>query len=157
MTAPARRLATSFLRRTGGLATILAVIAGILGMHVMTGNHSMHSAAAMTATGIGAVHAESPADGHSGHQGSGTHSTHLTSAQDMAGVSSEPCSGTCASMQTMTVSCTPSAKSGILSAPLPGSTVFGAVPKAGAFSTVPGPYFYTPGGPSPGDLSISRT
>jgi hypothetical protein len=158
MTAAAKRLAMAFLRRAGGFAAVLAVIAGILGMHVMTGNHSMHSPAAMTAATAGAVHAESPADSHSGYyQASGTHSTHQASGQDLAVASSGPCSDGCTGMQTMTTSCTPSAKTGSLTAPLPGTTVFGAVPAGLLSGGLPGVYSYLPGGPSPGELSISRT
>jgi hypothetical protein len=157
MTAPAQRLAMAFLRRAGGLAAVLAVIAGILGMHVMTGHHSMHSPAALTAATAGVVHAGTPVDGHSGYQASGTRFTQQASGQDLAVVSSEPCSDSCTSIQTMTASCTPSAKTGSLTAPLPGTTVFGAVPAAGVTGGLPGAYSYLPGGPSPGELSISRT
>ncbi|MFF1385710.1 hypothetical protein ACFVWT_19335 [Arthrobacter sp. NPDC058288] len=158
MTASAKRLVMTFLRRAGGLAAVLAVIAGILGMHVMTGDHSMPSPAAMTTTTAGAVHnTASPPDGHSGHQVSGGHSTQEASVQDVTGSPSEPCSGSCTSMQTMTVSCTPSAKSGSLTAPLPGTTLFGVIPGAGLAGARPNAYSYLPGGPSPGELSISRT
>ncbi len=56
MTASHRNVASAFLHRAGLLAGILAVLAGILGMHVITGSHSMHSPAALTAAaGTGAV------------------------------------------------------------------------------------------------------
>ncbi|MET1086086.1 MAG: hypothetical protein ABWY04_03035 [Arthrobacter sp.] len=158
MTASAKRLVMILLRRAGGLAAVLAVIAGILGMHVMTANHSMPSPAAMTTTTAGAVHnTASPADGHAGHQVSAGHSTQGASVQDVTESPSEPCSGSCTSMQTMTVSCTPSAKSGSLTAPLPGTTLFGVIPAAGPAAALEGLYSYLPGSPSPGELSISRT
>lgn len=157
MTASAKRLVMMFLRRAGVLAAVLTVIAGILGMHVLTGNHSMHSPAAMTATTADPVHAPSRGEDHPVHQVPGGHPTHAASVQDMAGSSAGPCSGNCTSMQTMTVSCTPSAKSGSLTAPLPGTTAFGAVPGAGTAGAFPRLYSYLPGGPSPGELSISRT
>ena len=157
MTASAKRLLMILLRRAGGLAAVLAVIAGILGMHVMTGDHSMLSPATMATTTAGAVHTASPVGGDSGRQVSAAHSPPLASVQDVTGSPSEPCSGSCTSMQTMTVSCTPSAKSGSLTAPLPGTTLFGVIPGAGPAAALEGLYSYLPGSPSPGELSISRT
>lgn len=55
MAASHRNAASALLRRTGPLAGILAVLAGILGMHVLTGTHSMHSPAALTAAASGAT------------------------------------------------------------------------------------------------------
>lgn len=43
MTDPSRGRATAFLLRTGLLAGLLAIIGGIVGMHVMAGGHSMHA------------------------------------------------------------------------------------------------------------------
>lgn len=153
--------ATAFLRRAGGLAAILAVIAGILGMHVIAGNHSAHSAAATT---VALTNAGSPADDAPTHQGPGAHPSHSAPAHhaaDPAGAAVEPCSGSCTSgcpsAQTTTVSCTPSAQSGSLNAPLPGTTVFGAVPGSGPLDALLRAYSYLPGSPSPGELSISRT
>lgn len=162
MTASHRNVASAFLHRVGLLAGILAVLAGILGMHVITGSHSMHSPAALTAaagTGAGHIHSAA-ADGH-GELGvtDASPAHHSSDGHNAPGIVVEQCScsDSCASMHTMTVSCTPSGKSGSLSVPLPGTAVFGVIPNATAPGAVSGSYSYLPGSPSPGELSISRT
>ncbi|WP_395398703.1 hypothetical protein ACHMXB_12580 [Arthrobacter sp. UC242_113] len=157
MTAPMKRIARAFLW-AGGLAAVLAVVAGILGMHVITGNHSMHSMTAMSAESAGtlqSVHAGGAAKSHPDHTASGTQAVQEAAGHDMGSV--DPCCGSCTDMQTMTVSCTPSAKSGSLAAPPPGTTVFGAIPVMAAQGTVVSTYSYLPRSPSPSDLCISRT
>lgn len=160
MNAPGHRLATTFLHRAGLLAGVLAIIAGIFGMHVMTGTHSVHAPAAVTATSDGTVHSYPAVDGHAGHQAPGAPTAHQASAlqdKDVASAQSCSCSGDCTSMQAMTVSCIPSAKTWSLAAPLPGITGFGVNDRAGMSSTVTARNAYLPGSPSPGELSISRT
>ncbi|MFJ5699180.1 hypothetical protein [Arthrobacter sp. NPDC093139] len=153
--------AFAFFCRTGLLVGILAVLAGILGMHVITGSHGMHSPAALTAAHAATDHAGSTAVGaHAAHGTPGTSSGHHSSGGHNAdGVSAEECacSGNCAGMHSMTVSCTPSGKTGSLTVPVPGTAVFGAVSNAGVHAALPGSYPYLPGSPSPGELSISRT
>lgn len=162
MTAPHRNVTSAFIHRAGLLAGILAVLAGILGMHVITGGHSMHSPVGLTAAaGAGAGHAHSAAAHVHAEQGvanaspaqhsSDGHTAHSIVAEQCS------CSDSCASMHTMTVSCTPSGKTGSLSVPLPGTAVFGVIATATAPGAVPGSYSYRPGSPSPGELSISRT
>jgi len=157
MTASRRNVASAFLHRAGLLAGILAVLAGILGMHVLTGTHSMHSPAAITAAAMD--HTESAAaDGHPDHGAADTSSIHGTDVQ-VAGISIVEhcsCSASCAGMPTMT-SCTPLGKTGSLSVPLPGTAVIGVISDARAPGAVPGPHSYLPCSPSPGELSISRT
>ena len=162
MTASHRNVASAFLHRAGLLAGILAVLAGILGMHVMTGSHSMHSPAALTAAaGTGAGHTHpAAAHGHAEHAITDASPAHHSSDGHTAPsivVEQCSCSDSCASMHTMTVSCTPSGKTGSLSVPLPGTAVFGVISNATAPGAVPGSYSYRPGSPSPGELSISRT
>ncbi|WP_427006963.1 hypothetical protein [Pseudarthrobacter sp. H2] len=166
MTASHRNFTAAFLRRAGLLVGLLAVMAGIFGMHVMTGTHSMHSPAAVPAT-TPEIHAGSAAtDGHAVHQASGTSGAHpaaelrvAADINDTAGTTAQMCScpdsGT--GMHAMSASCTPSVKTGSLSAPLPGTTVFGIISHARAAGTVPRHYCHLPDGPSPGELSISRT
>lgn len=157
--APAGRVVTAFPRRAGQLVAILALIAGILGMHVITVNHSMHIAAAATASPKGAAHTSSAIDshdGHDGHRAAGGH-PHPALEQDATAQPPEPCPGTCHSIRVTAASCTLSATGGTMSAPLPGSTVFGAIPDADHAGSVPRPYSYLPGSPTPGELSISRT
>jgi hypothetical protein len=156
MTTSHRNLTAAFLRRTGLLVGLLAIIAGIFGMHVMTGAHSMHSPAAVTATTSG-VHA---ADGHVVHQESGTSRARpAADIRDAAGTPAQMCScSDCGTgMHAMTGSCIPSVKKGTLAAPSPATTVFGVIPKAGATGTFRGDWSYLAGTPSPGELSISRT
>ncbi len=77
--------------------------------------------------------------------------------QDTTGQPSDPCPGNCHSIQATTACCTLSATAGSLTAPLPGTTMFGAVPAADPPGSLPPRYSYLPGSPSPGELSISRT
>ena len=160
MTASHRTLTAAFLRRAGLLLGLLAIIAGLFGMHVMTGNHSRHAPAAVTAPTPG-VHAGSAAtDGRAVHQGSGTTPVRPAAGlRDAAGTPAQmcPCSGSCTGVHAMAGSCTLSVKTGSLSAPSPGITVVGAIPRAGLAGTGPGPYGHLPDSPSPGELSISRT
>jgi hypothetical protein len=162
-----RNFAAAFLRHAGPLAVILAVVTGILGMHVMTGTLSMHFPAALTAATAGTVHAQSAAaTGHTGHLAAGgpaadrpeAYGKGVVAPADSCSCScSCSCSGDCTSLHTMTVSCIPSAKTGSLSAPMPGTAVFGKIRDPGAPGAAPVLYSYLPGGPSPGELSISRT
>ncbi|UKA53500.1 hypothetical protein LFT45_17525 [Arthrobacter sp. FW305-BF8] len=157
MPAPLKRLMRAFLW-AGELTAVLAVVAGILGMHVITGNHSIHSMTAMSARtpgGLLALHTEGPAESHP-HPASGLHAVQEAADHGMGSVD-RCCGSCCTGIQTMTVSCTPSAKSGSLAAPLPGTSVFGAVPGTTAPGSAAGSYSYLPGGPSPGALCISRT
>jgi hypothetical protein len=57
----------------------------------------------------------------------------------------------------MTAACTPSAKSGSLAAPLPGTGIIARNINAGAPGTPSARWSYLPGSPSPGELCISRT
>ncbi|KQR75342.1 hypothetical protein ASF98_05805 [Arthrobacter sp. Leaf337] len=157
MTAPAHAPAIAFLRRAGLFTAVLALIAGIFGMHVMTTTHAVHSPA--TERAVSAHHASSGA-GHTGD-----HTPGPSSAPDMppatgeAGTRTVQCtdSGTCTSMQAMTGSCTPSAKTGSLAAPLPGTGIIGRNTNTGTLATISARWAYLPGSPSPGELCISRT
>jgi hypothetical protein len=155
MTASGRNLAAASLERAGLLACILAVVAGILGMHVMAGSHSMHFPA-----GAATVHAETAAaHGHPVHGNVDTASFQRTGGQiaDSSSVEGCTCSESCTSGHTMTVSCTPLAKNGSQFVALPGKGIFGSISNARAPGTIPRAYSYLPGSPSPGQLSISRT
>lgn len=157
-------VAGSFLRGAGLLAGVLAVIAGILGMHIMTGTHLMHSPAAITAsTGASTV-----GTGPATSAGAGNHLEHPAPAAAHAhpassaqhGVSPPEqcsCSANCPSLHTMTASCTPSAKTGSLSAPLDSTAGSAAISPPGPADAPASHWSYLPGSPSPGELSISRT
>lgn len=66
MTASHRNAVSAALHRAGLLAGLLAVLAGILGMHVLTGTHSIHAPAALTAAADAAMEHAEPAAAH-GH------------------------------------------------------------------------------------------
>ena len=158
MTAPAHATAIAFLRRAGLFTAVLALIAGIFGMHVMTATHAMHSPATAAAT-VSAPHDSSPA-GHAGEHPAGPSSApEVHAAQDEAGARTVQCtdSNTCTSMQSMTSACTPSAKTGSLAAPLPGTGIIARNTNAGTQSAISALWSYLPGSPSPDELCISRT
>ncbi len=161
MNAAARRRLAALMGRAVLLAGILAIVAGILGMHALTGNHAAHtlgagpppSSAVATPGGHGhSVHS------HSGH--SGVVQGHSGVVQGEPGSDSAPApafTGSLGSPELPAAACTPLAKAGSLVAPDPGSVGQLAdargSPGAGSMRFYP----YLPDGPSPGDLSISRT
>ena len=166
MTASHRNPTAALLRRTVLLVGLLAIIAGIFGMHVMTGAHSTHSPAAVTAATPGVNTGAAATDSHAFHQASGTAQAHPAAdirdgpgIRDTAGTDAQicSCSDSGTGMHAMAGSCIPSVKTGSLAAPSPGTTAFKVIPRAGAAGTVPGDWSYLPGAPSPGELSISRT
>lgn len=126
-----RALTRSSLREAGLFAGVFALIAGILGMHVMTGTHSAHATAAAT------------------------HSQHAVAQEPTAAHCS--CAGDCGDQQAATVTCTPSLAAGVLAAAAPDTvTVLPATLQPADFTSA-SVWQYRPAGPSPGDLSISRT
>ncbi|MFJ4171457.1 DUF6153 family protein [Paenarthrobacter sp. NPDC089714] len=120
----------SFLRTAGLLSAVFALIAGILGMHVMTGTHSLHATAAAPHT---------------------AHAVEAPSAEHCS------CATACTDQHVNNVSCTPTVATGALAAPAPdNSTALPARLQPVAFASAK-VWQYRPDGPSPGDLSISRT
>lgn len=154
MTAPRTRAGLS-LGPIVLFGAIIALIVGILGMHVMTGTHSLHAAGAVSSAGT-----DSAAPGRSSHGG---HSSHGASLEEPTTHSAPPvttqcsCSGSCSAQHAMGVSGIPLAATGTLSAPAPDSTPAVAQPYLGTAVAASGLWTYSPGSPSPGDLSISRT
>jgi hypothetical protein len=156
MTATMPSRIAALLGRAGLIAGMLAVIAGILGMHVMTGSHSMHAAAGPE---TGLLHAAaSTAPGHAGHShlGAATAMPAATATESTTDTASCPDPGHCPSAASMGGVCVPAPGTSSLAAPLPGSTPFSVQSSAGLAVTVVG-YTYLPNGPSPGELCISRT
>ena len=155
----ARSLASVFLRRAGMFSLVFALIAGIFGMHVMSGHHSMHGpASAMTGTeSIGP-------SGHLHHAHAAGEAAAITAgAADTAAGHEIPAAagcpdGDCSGAQAMTVSCIPAGKTGSLAAPVPGTAVFAAaLVRAGPAGQVSGRSAHKPDTPTPCELSISRT
>lgn len=153
MTAPEHRAAVTFLRRAGLFGAVLALIAGIFGMHVMTTNHMPAMAAA-----AGSAHHESSDAGHVEHLAA-TPNLDMSGFQPGSDPGAAQCSasGSCTSVHAMTGACTPSAKIGSLQAPMPGTWVIARAPLTGATTETPANWSYLPGSPSPGELCISRT
>lgn len=137
MTDPLRGRATAFLRRLGLLAALFAIIAGIVGMHVMAGGHNM---LATPAAGPAAVAGQPHVDQHE------------------ASSPAAPCTcpGSCTGMSALHAVCVPAPGHNTLTAPLPGVPPYATAGTSTAGALVSG-YSHRPGSPSPGDLCISRT
>ena len=127
------------LHRARMVLLSLALMAGILGMHVMAltpiDGHGTPAEAS----------AAMPDHNHAGLQQPGTAiDDHCTGPHGGTG------------MHTMDPSCTPAAASASFAAPPPGTGVAVATPPSGVSVAAPR-WSYHPGSPSPGDLCISRT
>ncbi len=158
MTARASVLSAALLR-AGLLAAVLAIVAGIFGMHVMTADHGSH---ASPSTHAGPAHADAvhPAgDSAVGHPAGGHTPAAHPAAQAEAAVSFTPaqsCSSGCPGAQEAGASCIPSAKAGSLAVipPATGPAVHSGQATGTASSA---DYSYVPSSPTPCELSISRT
>ena len=158
MTAASRRIAT-FLLRAGLLTAALAIIAGIFGMHVMTGAHNMAGAHTMPPAALDAtlVQVQNAQTTHDSHQQSPSPEVATAFSEPAPGLSSSCASrGACPEMSAMDAACVLSAASSSFSAPLPGTAPY-ALPDANGQAVASISYSYWPGSPSPGDLCISRT
>ena len=141
----------ALLRHASLFLLVAAVIAGIFGMHVVTGSHSAHSVPAV------AQAAALPAD-HHGHSTAG--SVNITAPHDATAFvnDSESCSsGSCPGAGSAEEHCIPSLKTGSLTAPLPGTGVASVAAGPTLLLESPSTWSYTPSGPSLNHLSISRT
>ncbi|MDI3243215.1 hypothetical protein QK292_16825 [Arthrobacter sp. AL08] len=147
--------ATAFLLRGAVLAGLLAIVAGILGMHIMTGTHAMPGAA--TAHDTGALHAM-PAPVHPGHAADIAKIQRTSTAPGIAHAPGPSCAdtGACTMMSAIGGDCVPSPGTTTLAAPPPGTTALTS--SGGPITGVPAiGYGFIPRSPSPGQLSISRT
>ncbi|MFF2316540.1 DUF6153 family protein [Arthrobacter sp. NPDC058097] len=150
----ARSVAPTFLRRAGMFSLVLALIAGIFGMHVLNGHHLMHGPAVAAAAAESGGHSHRP--GEAAH-GMSPDAVHAVAGQEVSAAAGCP-DGDCSSRQAMTVACTPSVKTSTLAVPAPGTAALGtAAVRAGPAGPVSGRSAYRPDTPSPGELSISRT
>ncbi|WP_224166693.1 DUF6153 family protein [Arthrobacter sp. StoSoilA2] len=147
---------TRFFLRAGLLAAVLALIAGLLGMHIMVGPHSLHTAVITTAADTSATAVPAPGDAatHTGHAGA---SQSVSGDTGMAPLAHCSCSGNCSSAHVAGGSCIPSVGPGGLAAPVRDSTT--TAPSTFQVQADPSGtlWSYQPGSPSPGELSISRT
>ena len=168
--------AAAALRRRFLLAGVLAIVAGFLGMHIMTGMHGTHAMPAVTPSSESAVASSPTANGHTSHPAAQAGHARLATHGSMPSPSAIPpgpalagerraaaspascvCQSSCADLASMHSACVPSAAAASLAAPPPGKAPASihnpATPGDGAAQT----YSYLPASPSPGDLSISRT
>ncbi|MDI3243266.1 hypothetical protein QK292_17210 [Arthrobacter sp. AL08] len=165
MTAISARRATAFLLRGALLTGLLAIVAGILGMHIMTGTHAMPASA--TGHDTGARHAM-PAPEHPAHvaditkiQGTTPVAAAVAGTTAAPGITAEPgpsCADTggCTMISAMGGDCVPSPGTTPLAAPPPGATALTSI--GGTITGIPDTgYGFIPRSPSPGQLSISRT
>lgn len=151
--------ALALLRRTVFLTGLLGIIAGILGMHIMAEDHALPSAPNghhATASQISQTSHAMPAE-HSQH--AEAHGPSITNpGQNLTQTVKASCSDGCgcATMSAMGGACVPSPGTTVLLAPSPGDAAlpFGS---ANGLATPFSRYPYIPLGPSPGQLSISRT
>lgn len=151
MSAISRGAVTAFFLRAGLLTAALAIMAGIFGMHIMTGAHSMPAAGASTPM----AQMQSTPAGHESHRrAQSPDATAVAGA--MSGSSSCAATGACHEMSAMDAACVLSPGNTSLSAPLPGTAPF-AVPDLVGAAAVTTSYSHSPDSPSPGDLCISRT
>ena len=164
MNVAARRRLATLMGRAVLLAGILAIVAGILGMHTLTGNHAAHTLGAgappsyATAAPGGMGHSAHSGHGPSAHSGMVQGNRSVVRGEPAAyGASAVACSGTLGSTESPAAACTPLAKAGSLVAPEPGSVGQLADARVSSGVGTMRYYPYLPDGPSPGDLSISRT
>lgn len=160
------------LGRCAVLIGVLAVIAGILGMHVMTGSHVSHSGAAHrgashavvshevvshTASGLGA--AAQAAAGHpmAADDGEGQPGGPAHPGGDAAVVlsASALCGEACPGVEEAGAECVPPANAG--SFPVISPPAAAIQQEARGAAAAAATYSYVPSGPTPCELSISRT
>lgn len=161
MRTPPRAL-VSLLRTAWLLAGILAVIAGILGMHVLTSSHASHAAASAgqiaaspdrTAASPGHM-AGHTAVAHSaaGHAGHGQ----AVPASDTPEAAPAECGDTCPGVHESGAPCIPSAPNGPVTL-YPPQAAPAAIPAEPGRGSPAAAYSYSPPSPTPCELSISRT
>ncbi|MDP9980674.1 hypothetical protein J2W14_000050 [Pseudarthrobacter oxydans] len=187
MSAAAAANPVAVLRRAALLAGLLALIAGFLGMHIISGSHGPHAQSSPPGGIHTAPHATAPhaagqaaADqtagdpaGHSSHSAAGTFSqadegpaaaetaSAVAPATATVGGTQVPpsctCQGGCAETPAVHVGCMPSLSGAPMSATHPGPALLEGRPWTAEGADRPSGYVYVPGTPTPRDLSISRT
>lgn len=151
-------------QRAGLAAAVLAIVAGILGMHVLTAGHSGHAGHGGHAVAGEPVAQATSGSAHSGHAHAGHaagHAAVVLSTAEMPGMTGmsgggDTCAPSCPDAREAGPSCTPLAAAGSLAA-LPPAALPGARPETAAVSRGDAGYAYIVPSPSPCELSISRT
>jgi hypothetical protein len=139
------------LRQAWLLAGVLAVVIGLLGMHVLTAGHASHGTVPAGAAPHGAMPNKATAMPHAVTSHAAAVSPTAAPGEALAG-----CGAQCPGAQASGAPCIPTA---------PGSPVTIAPPQAMPTAVPPLPaagnagsaYAYRPPAPTPCDLSISRT
>jgi hypothetical protein len=172
-TCPVMNHAAAALRRGFVLMGVLAIVAGFLGMHIMTGMHGGHAMTAVISSTEPAGPSSQTANSLASHRVAHALHTGATARDSMAPAPSGPeltgnssaaapsasclCQSSCTDPASMHSACVPSAAVTTLAAPPPGMAPTSIhtpdPPGDGAIRA----YSYFPASPSPGDLSISRT
>ncbi|MEW1806598.1 hypothetical protein [Pseudarthrobacter sp. NPDC080039] len=138
------RAVAALLHRAWLFAAALTVIAGLLGMHVMTSGHASHGAPA----------------GHTvvAHSAGAAHALHTprASATDMQGLAPAVCGDSCPGAQESGAPCIPTAPSGPITVAPPQATQ-AALPLLPSTGNAGSAYGYLQPSPTPCALSISRT
>ncbi|WP_026537027.1 hypothetical protein [Arthrobacter sp. 9MFCol3.1] len=168
--------AATALRRGFLLVGLLAVVAGFLGMHIMTGMHGAHATTAVTSSTEPAGPSSRPETNLASdpaapalHAGTTAHDSMAPAATATAGP--EPagntkaatpsascvCQSSCTDPASMHSACVPSAAVTSLAAPPPGMAPASMHNPDTHGDAAVRAYSYLPASPSPGDLSISRT
>lgn len=152
--------------RSALLPGVLAILAGIIGMHVVASSHTQHGPGALAAVPAGTHATHAAAQGAATHIASSptAHAAALdpASARPMGSSAPEPppsciSTGETGEMSAPHASCIPAPATAGLSAPPPGTTSLSGPEPAADTGRVLYAYAHVPGSPTPGELSISRT
>ncbi|GGH90786.1 hypothetical protein ACFFGR_19945 [Arthrobacter liuii] len=152
------RAVASLLRMAWLLAGTLAVIAGLLGMHVMASSHASHGAVQHGSVSFGAPAGHTAVAHSAAGDHAGGHAGHLpaASAMDAPALAPAGCGDTCPGAKESGAPCIPSAPSGPVTVVPPQATLE-TLPELRAGGSPADAYDYLPPSPTPCDLSISRT
>ena len=176
MAAAFRSHAAAALRRGLLLVGLLAIVAGFLGMHIMTGLHGAHAMTAVTSStepagpssptahslashpAAPALHAGTTAHDSMAPAPTATAGPELTDSSAAAAPSAScVCQSSCPDPASRHSAWVPSAAVTSLAAPPPGMAPTSIHNPATRGDGAVRAYSYLPASPSPGDLSISRT
>lgn len=168
--------ATAALRRGFLVMGVLAVVAGFLGMHIMTGIHGAHAMTGVTSSTESAGTSSQTAQSLASHPGAHDLSAVTTANDSIAPPRATPpgpgltgnsrtdepsatcaCESSCTDPASMHSACVPSAAGTSLAAPPPGAAPTSIHTPDLCGNDAARKYSYMPASPSPGDLSISRT
>ena len=144
------------------LAGVLALIAGLLGMHVMSAGHASHGVASQGDSSHGGVgqgampHGAPAGQAAVAHSTGSAHAGHGPAATDVPDLVTAACGDSCPDAQESGAPCIPTAPSGPAAIPPPPAGC-PAVPLLPPGGTAGSGYGYLPPGPTPCELSISRT